>query len=89
MPAVWTVELWVIVAAVTAKLESGEPPPPTAPVKVKAPDPAARVVIFVPVNVELKVISPLFDVRRVVPVKNTGKGNVNELAPLVVMLLPT
>src|SRR5690349_16043717 len=78
-PALWTMAEAVIAFAVTfVALEIvrlvRRLVPPTAPVKVMLPDPAANVNACTPLIVLLKVMLALFDVITLVPVKTTGLG---------------
>ena len=82
------VELCVTVAAVADKLVSGGVPP-TAPVKVVIPLPPVIVSACAPFNVELKETFALFERMTLVPVKLTGLGKLNGLAPVTVVLAPT
>ena len=64
-------------------------PPPTAPVNVILPVPAASVSAWAPFNVLLKVRLALLVVIKLVPVKLTGLEKTRGLAPETVILLPT
>jgi hypothetical protein len=85
---VCAVELWVTVAAVTARLVSGVVPP-TAPVNVVVPVPPVIVKFWAPLSVLLKVTLALLEVTMLAPVKLTGLENTSGFAPDTVMLLPT
>ena len=74
-------------AFVKVRLVSGVTPP-TAPLKVIVPDPAAKVSASAPPTVELKVIALLVFVRVLPPVKITRSGNVRGFAPDTVILAP-
>ena len=82
-----TVELWVIVAAVTFN-ELKAAVPPTAPVNVVVPAPPTVVTAAAPLTVLANVMAALFEVIVLVPVNETGSAKERGLAPLTVMLFP-
>ena len=82
-PVVFTVEVWVIVAALTDRLVNAVPP--TAPVNVVVPDAPAIVSADAPERVLEKVMLLPEVMVLLVPVKLTGLEK--EMAPTAVMLL--
>lgn len=81
------VEVCVIVAAVTDKLESGAVLP-IAPVKVVVPVPPVIVKLCAPFNVLPKDTFALFEVMLLVAVMLTGSGKLKGLAPDTVIFAP-